>query len=102
MQASSRRALDGHVVLLTGAGSGIGRASAHRLAAEGARLVLVGRRASLLDDVAEEIRAAGGQAWPVPAAVDDGRQVDRLLRGVRDELGAVDVLVNRTGSVSAV
>ena len=101
MQASSRRALDGHVVLLTGAGSGIGRASAHRLAAEGARLVLVGRRASLLDDV-EEIRAAGGQAWPVPAAVDDGRQVDRLLRGVRDELGAVDVLVNCAGSVSAV
>ncbi len=102
MAPSDRSALAGQVVVVTGAGSGIGRASAHLLAAEGARLVLVGRRAALLDVVAEEIAAEGGTALAVPAAVDDPRQVDDLLRRVRHEFGPVDILVNNAGSASPV
>lgn len=62
MHTSPESALKGQTVLLTGAGSGIGRAAAHLLAADGAHLVLVGRRAPLLEAVAAEITAAGGRA----------------------------------------
>lgn len=102
MHTSPESALKGQTVLLTGAGSGIGRAAAHLLAADGAHLVLVGRRAPLLEAVAAEITAAGGRALTVPAAVDDRRQVDKLVGRVRDEVGPVDVLINNAGSVPEV
>ena len=88
------------VCLVTGAGSGIGRATALALAAEGAVTVLVGRRRDALDEVAATITAAGGAAHVAPAAVDDPAAVAALVDGVRDRVGPVDVLVNVAGSAS--
>ena len=95
-------ALAGQTVLVTGAGSGMGRETARLLAEEGARTVLVGRRQEPLDEVAAVIRDAGGSAHPIAADVTDPAEVTRLLDGVRRELGPVDVLVNNAGSSSSV
>jgi NADP-dependent 3-hydroxy acid dehydrogenase YdfG len=95
-------ALKNKVCLVTGAGSGIGTATAVALAAEGAVVVLVGRRRALLEEVAETIAAAGGTAHVAPGAVDDPAQVTALVDGVRERVGPVDVLVNVAGSSSKV
>ena len=92
--------LKGKVCLVTGAGSGIGRATVLALAAEGAATVLVGRRQELLDEVAATISAAGGSAHVAPAAIDDPAQVAALVDSVRERVGPVDVLVNVAGSAS--
>jgi NADP-dependent 3-hydroxy acid dehydrogenase YdfG len=92
--------LKGKVCLITGAGSGIGRATALALAAEGAITVLVGRRRGVLDDVAATIAAAGGTAHVAPAAIDDPARVEVLIEDVRERVGPVDVLVNVAGSAS--
>jgi NADP-dependent 3-hydroxy acid dehydrogenase YdfG len=92
--------LKGKVCLVTGAGTGIGRATAIALAAQGAVTVLVGRRREVLDRVAATIAAAGGTAHVAPAAIDDPAQVAALVDGVRERVGPVDVLVNVAGSAS--
>ena len=94
--------LIGKVCLVTGAGSGIGRATALALAADGAVTVLVGRRREPLDDVAATIEAAGGIAQVAPAAIDDPVQVAALVDGVRARVGPVDVLVNVAGSAGRI
>jgi NADP-dependent 3-hydroxy acid dehydrogenase YdfG len=88
------------ICLVTGAGTGIGKATAVALAAEGAITVLVGRRRDLLDEVAATIAAAGGTAHVAPAAIDDPAQVAALVDTVRERVGRVDVLVNVAGSSS--
>jgi NADP-dependent 3-hydroxy acid dehydrogenase YdfG len=95
-------ALAGQTVLVTGAGSGMGRETARLLAQEGARTVLVGRRQEPLEEVAAEIRDAGGSAHPIAADITDPAEVTRLLDNVHRELGPVDVLVNNAGSSSSV
>lgn len=93
--------LGGKVAVVTGAGRGIGRAVAGRLAHDGARVVVnfpgdpgeAGHAASLV----EEIRAAGGQAWPVEADVSQADQVARLFDTVAGETGGLDILVNNAG-----
>jgi NADP-dependent 3-hydroxy acid dehydrogenase YdfG len=92
--------LKNKICLVTGAGTGIGRATAVALAAEGAITVLVGRRRELLDEVAATIAAAGGTAHVAPAAIDDPAQVAALVDGVRERVGPVDVLVNVAGASS--
>jgi NADP-dependent 3-hydroxy acid dehydrogenase YdfG len=88
------------VCLVTGAGSGIGRATAVAMAGEGAIAVLVGRRREMLDEVAATVAASGGTAHVAPAAIDDAAQVGALVDGVRERVGPVDVLVNVAGSSS--
>ncbi|MFT3821664.1 MAG: SDR family oxidoreductase [Rubrivivax sp.] len=95
-------ALDGQVALVTGGGSGIGRATALRLAAEGARVVVTGRRPSPLDDVVAEIRAQGGQAWARPAHLESRDELQTLVQGIVRDLGPVDILVNNAGASSRV
>jgi NADP-dependent 3-hydroxy acid dehydrogenase YdfG len=87
----------GRVALVTGASSGIGRAVAERLAAEGMRVVVCGRRRGLLLDLAERLGARGADVLPV--AVDLRREGDiaALFARVRAEWGGVDVLVNNAG-----
>ncbi|MCA0244103.1 MAG: SDR family oxidoreductase [Proteobacteria bacterium] len=95
-------ALDGQVALVTGGGTGIGRATALRLAAEGARVVVTGRRPAPLEAVAAEVRAGGGQAWARPAHLEDRDALRALVHGIERDLGPVDILVNNAGASSRV
>ena len=94
--------LAGKVVIVTGAGRGIGRAIAQAFAAEGARVALVARSAEQLETVAGEIRAAGGTALPVPTDITVQESVEEMVRRVEAELGPTDVLVNNAGSFYAI
>jgi NAD(P)-dependent dehydrogenase (short-subunit alcohol dehydrogenase family) len=89
--------LEGRVVVMTGASSGIGEAAALAFAAAGARLVLAARRAERLDELAERIAAASGEAIGVPTDVTDETAVARLFEATVERFGAVDVLINNAG-----
>jgi short-subunit dehydrogenase len=91
------RSYRGLCALVTGASSGIGRALAVRIAREGARVALVARRESELEQLANEIRGAGGEAVVLPCDVGDAKQVAETAMRARDALGAVDLLVNNAG-----
>ena len=91
--------LSNDAALVTGAGSGIGRAIAERLAAEGARVALVGRRPSALDEVARNITARGGHALAVRADVTDRCAVEGAVEQVRRRFGCVSLLVNAAGVI---
>ena len=84
-------------VLVTGASAGIGEAMARRLAPMGARLVLVARSADTLDQLAGELRAAGGDATPLPHDLGTADAAETLATRL-DEMGiAIDVLINNAG-----
>lgn len=89
--------LDGKVALVTGAGSGIGRATAVLLAREGATVVVLGHRQESADDVADEIRRGGGTVLPVAADVADAGAVRDVVARVERELGRLDVVVANAG-----
>src|SRR5437879_6357775 len=87
--------LGGKVVLITGAGRNIGRATALMFAAEGTRLVLCTRRSKdQLDATATECRAAGAQVTTLLCDVSDEEQVNAMVVAAEQAYGAVDVLVN--------
>ncbi len=90
--------LAGKVAIVTGGGSGIGRACALRFAAEGARVVVADVRGEAAAAVAKEIAAAGGRARAVTADVSDVRQVDALVASAVSTEGQLDVLVNNAAS----
>ena len=92
--------LEGRVCIITGGGSGIGRASALMMAAGGARVVLAGRTASKLRSVEDEISAAGGTARSFALDVADSVAVHAMASSVIEEFGGVDVLVNNAGHSS--
>jgi citronellol/citronellal dehydrogenase len=87
----------GQAGLVTGAGSGIGRCTAHELAALGARVALVGRKAEKLEAVAREIADAGGSARFYPADIREEEQVREVVRTVLGDFGRLDFLVNNAG-----
>ena len=89
--------LDGKVVVITGASSGIGEASAEALAAEGAAVVVAARRDERLEDLVRRINGNGGKALSVAADVTDEKQAHGLIQKAKDELGRVDILVNNAG-----
>jgi NAD(P)-dependent dehydrogenase (short-subunit alcohol dehydrogenase family) len=86
--------LTGKVAFVTGGGSGIGAGIAKLLAAQGASVGLLGRRAEMLQAVGEEIRAAGGKALPVPADIRQYDAVEKSIERVASEFGGLDILVN--------
>src|SRR3954451_351855 len=88
------RPLPEQVVVLTGAGSGIGRETALLLAREGARLVLSSRTEEALDTLAEEVRRLGGEALAVPGDVSDWDAVQSLAQRAADRFGRIDTWVN--------
>ena len=94
------RDLAGSVVVITGASSGIGRASARLFAGKGASVVLAARREEALGEVAAECEAAGGRALAVPTDVADLGAVEELARRAMQEFGRIDVWVNNAGVIS--
>jgi NAD(P)-dependent dehydrogenase (short-subunit alcohol dehydrogenase family) len=85
------------VALITGAGTGIGKACALALAAAGYHLVLAGRRLEPLEAVAKEIVSAGGKALPYACDVSDPDSVAALFAQTRREFGRLDLLFNNAG-----
>lgn len=86
--------LTGKVALVTGGSRGIGKAIALAYAREGARVFVCARREADLEQAADEIRAAGGEASWIAADISKTREVKRLMREVRRLYGTVHVLVN--------
>jgi NAD(P)-dependent dehydrogenase (short-subunit alcohol dehydrogenase family) len=94
---SQTGSLAGKVAVVTGAGTGIGRAAAIALARAGAQVALSGRRAGPLEEVATEIRRGGGEALVVTGDVSDPAAVEALFAAVSERWGRVDVLLNNAG-----
>ncbi len=90
--------LQGKVAVVTGASRGIGRAIAEALAQAGAAVVVSSRKQEALDEVAEAIRAAGGQALAVAAHTGDTEAVQRLIERTVETFGGVDILVNNAAT----
>ncbi len=91
------RGLVGKLAVVTGGGSGIGRAICLRLAAEGCGIGVFDRVARAAADVSTEIRATGGRAWPVSVDIADNAAVRTAVAAFETEAGPTDILVNNAG-----
>lgn len=90
--------MNGQTVLITGAASGIGRATAELLAARGACIAAVDRQAAALEDVTGNIRSSGGEAVPFVFDLADVDRIDAFVSEVAGKLGRLDVLVNNAAT----
>jgi len=93
--------IEGKVVVITGASSGIGEATARLLAARGARVVLGARRVDRLEKIVGEIKAAGGQALAWSVDVTKREEVKALVDAAVEHFGRIDVMVNNAGYMPA-
>ena len=96
-RVSGCRRLAGKVCIVTGAGQGIGRAVAKRLAAEAGRIVVAERVEEAAEETESQLRAHGAEVMRVSADVSKLDEVRRLMREVSEQMGRIDVLVNVVG-----
>jgi len=89
--------VDGKVIVITGASSGLGEATARRLAAEGARLVLGARRKDRLDALVRALEGGGAEALALATDVTRREEVAALVDGAVERFGRIDVLINNAG-----
>jgi 3-oxoacyl-[acyl-carrier protein] reductase len=92
--------LQGKVAVVTGGTQGIGRATALRLAAEGARVAICARGRAALDDVSAAIRAGGGGVLPIEADVSRAADCERVVAETLAAFGGLDILVNNAGTAA--
>ena len=93
--------LDGKVAIVTGSNSGVGAATAKLFAKEGAKVVISARRLPQLEEVAEQIRAEGGEVLIVQTDVSKVEDCENLVAKTVETFGKVDVLVNNAGVLEA-
>ena len=89
--------LKGSVVLITGASSGFGAAAAKRFSQEGCKVILAARRIERLEEMADEIRARGGDALPLAVDVTQPAQIEAMVKAALDHYGRIDILFNNAG-----
>ena len=94
--------LEGRIALVTGGSDGLGRATAERLAREGAKVAICGRREDYLNDAAAEVRErTGGELLAIRADVSVAADVEALVDAVVEAWGGIDILVNNAGASAA-
>ena len=86
------------IAIVTGAGTGVGKASSLALAADGWKIVLAGRRQKLLEETASAIEASGGKAIAVPTDTADPLSVKELFQKTQTDFGRLDLLFNNAGT----
>jgi NAD(P)-dependent dehydrogenase (short-subunit alcohol dehydrogenase family) len=96
-ERNMRAALEGRVVVITGASSGIGEATAKALARSGGHLMLVSRTKEKLDELKGQIEAEGGKAWVYPTDLSDTDACGEMIEQVVKDHGHVDILINNAG-----
>ena len=97
-----RFSLHGRVAVVTGGGTGLGKAMCHAVARAGADVVVASRSLSSINETAEEVRSLGRRALAVPADITDSEQVNHLMHRAIDELGCIDILINNAGIVRGI
>jgi len=94
--------LTGHVAVITGPAKGMGAAVTRAFAAEGCRLVLLGRDVGAIEPVAKEVRQAGTDALVCPCDVTDAAACDQAAAAAVDEFGRIDILINIAGGTGPI
>lgn len=89
--------LKDQVALVTGGGTGMGRATALEMAQSGAKIVVLGRRPEPIEDCARVIREAGGEAIAMSGDIRQPEQIEAAMARIRQEFGKLDILVNNAG-----
>lgn len=96
---SGKGCLEGKVAIITGGGTGLGKAIGQALAREGANVVVASRRLEAIEKTAKELSSIGGRALAIATDVTDSEQVNRLVERTLEEMGRVDILINNAGIV---
>ena len=91
------RSIEGKVAVVTGAASGMGRATAHLLADEGAAVAVLDRSPDALQEVADDIAGNGGKVAAIDVDLSDAAATDAAMAAARDALGPIDILINNAG-----
>lgn len=94
---SEAKRLEGRIALVTGASHGIGRAVAKRFAAEGATVIATGRNVGALEELDDEVRAAGGQLVLLPLDLTVYEKIDAMGASIYERFGKLDILVGNAG-----